>query len=129
MQYQVIDTMYAFVGDEMRGVSQFVGSNHYLTVYGDNPVSITFVVEQNETGETFNVVETLPFISDVVGSRSQPFAANVITTSVISRLADNSPNTVYTPDGVLVSRDATMKELRRLPKGVYIVNKRKCFVQ
>ena len=121
-------TVYAFAGDELRGISQFVGSHHYLTAYGDNPVGLAFVVEQNETGETFGVADTLQFVSDVVGSRSQPLTLNVITTSVISHLADGAPLTVYTPDGVLVCRDATKDQLRRLPKGVYIVNKRKCLV-
>jgi hypothetical protein len=50
--------VYAFAGNEMRGVSQFVGSNHYLTVYGDQPVTISFVIEAVETGDSYVAKET-----------------------------------------------------------------------
>ena len=123
-------TVYAFAGDELRGVSQCVGDNHYLTVYGDEPVIITFIVENNETGQQYTATPELTFVSDVVGSRKQPFAVNIGTVTGVDLQSDDSrPMTVYTLEGVLVSRDATLKQLRRLPKGVYIVNGQKCFVQ
>lgn len=122
--------VYAFAGDEMRGVSQFVGSNHYLTVYGDQPVTISFVVESVETGDSYVAQETLTFTDDVVGSRKSPFVFTVgSTTGVDQRIDTSRPMTVYSLEGVLVSRDATLKTLRRLPKGVYIVNGHKCFVK
>ena len=122
--------VYAFAGDEMRGVSQFVGSNHYLTVYGDKPVTIIFVVESAVTGDSYVAKETLTFTDDVVGSRKSPFVFNIGSATGIDQLLDTSrPMTVYSLEGVLVSRDATMKTLRSLPKGVYIVNGRKCFVK
>ena len=122
-------TVYAFVGDELRGISQCVGSNHYLTVYGDTPVSITLIVENAETGETFNAKKTVTFNSDVVGSYQQPYVVDMGPTTGISQLTTSAPMTVYTVDGVLVSRDATIKHLRSLPKGVYIVNRRKCYIR
>ena len=122
-------TVYAYAGDELRGVSQFVGSNHYLTVYGDEPVSISFIVESAETGETFAAAETLTFVSDVVGSRKSPYAVNISTTTGISQQMADQPMTIYTLDGILVSRDATIKTLHTLPKGVYIVNGRKTVVK
>ncbi|MBR4898957.1 MAG: Ig-like domain-containing protein [Prevotella sp.] len=114
-------TVYAYAGDELRGVSQFVGENHYLTVYGDEPVNISFIVESAETGETFSAAETLTFVSDVVGSRKSPYAVNISTTTGISQQMADTPMTIYTLDGILVSRDATIKTLHTLPKGVYIV--------
>jgi len=123
-------TIYAMASDELRGVSQYVGSNHYLTVYGEGPVLITFVVENAETGDTFVADETLQFCSDVVGSRKNPFIFNIGATTGIDQLSDGSrPMTVYTLEGILVSRDATLKSLHTLPKGVYIVNGRKCYVK
>ena len=116
-------TIYAMSADDMRGMSQFVGKNHYLTVYGDQQVDIIFVVEQNETGDRYVANESLQFVSDVVGSRKSPFAINIGTTTGIDQIADSSrPMTVYSLSGILVSRDATLKTLKRLPKGVYIVN-------
>jgi hypothetical protein len=123
-------TVYAFAGDEMRGMSQFVGSNHYLTVYGDQPVTISFVVESVETGDSYVAKETLKFAEDVVGSRKSPFVFNIGNATGIDQRIDTSrPMTVYSLEGVLVSRDATLKTLRSLPKGVYIVNGHKCFVK
>jgi hypothetical protein len=117
-------------GNEMRGVSQFIGSNHYLTVYGDNPVEIGFVIESAESGEQFVANETLTFHSDVVGSRKSPFVLTIGGATGISQLGDTSRSmTIYTLEGVLVSRDATLKTLRRLPKGVYIVNGQKCYIR
>jgi len=122
-------TVYAYAGDELRGVSQFVGSNHYLTVYGDEPVNISFIVESAETGETFAAAETLTFVSDVVGSRKNPYAVSISTTTGISQQMADTPMSIYTLDGILVSRDATIKTLQTLPKGVYIVNGRKTAVK
>lgn len=122
-------TVYAFAGEELRGISQCVGSNHYLTVYGDDPVSITLIVENAETSETFCTEKTLTFTGDVVGSYEEPFAIVMGPTTGISQLTTSAPMTVYTVDGVLVSRDATIKSLRSLPKGVYIVNRRKCYIR
>lgn len=122
--------VYAFAGNELRGMSRFVGSNHYLTVYGDQPVTITFVVEAAETGDSYVVGETLRFAEGVVGSRTSPFAFTVGGSTGIDQRVDTSrPMTVYSLEGVLVSRDATLKTLRNLPKGVYIVNGHKCFVK
>ena len=122
--------VYAMAGKDVRGVSQFVGQNHYLTVYGDEPVAITFVVEQAETGETFVANETLTFVSDVVGSRKEPFAISLDSTTGIDQVATESrPMTIYNLAGQLVSRDATIKTLQRLPKGIYIVNGQKCYVK
>ena len=122
-------TVYAFVGEELRGISQCVGSNHYLTVYGDDPVSITLIVENAETSETFCTENTLTFTDDVLGSYEKPFAIDMGPTTGISQMTLTAPMTVYTVDGVLVSRDATIKHLRSLPKGVYIVNRRKCYIR
>lgn len=122
-------TVYAFVGEDLRGISQCAGSNHYLTVYGNEPVSITLIVEQAETSETFCTEQTLTFTDDVVGSYETPFAIDMGPTTGISQMTISAPMTVYTVDGVLVSRDATIKYLRSLPKGVYIVNRRKCYIQ
>ena len=122
--------IYALVDDELRGISQAVGTNHYLTVYGDEPVEVTFVVEQAETGETYVATETLKFRDDVVGSRKSPFVLNIgSATGIDSFGTDGRPMTVYTLQGVLVSREATMKQLHRLPKGVYIVNGQKCYIK
>ena len=114
--------IYAMVGDELRGFGQYVAGNHYLTVYGDQAADVTFFVESVETGETFEAYETLVFRDDVVGSRKSPFVIHIGDVTGINPLGSNGRMTIYTIEGVLVSRDATMKTLLSLPKGVYIVS-------
>ena len=122
--------IYAMTGDELRGVSHFVGHNHYLTVYGDQPVTITFLIEHIATGETFKAVQSLPFHSDVVGSPLSPFAIQIGAATGIAVFGNDSPHAaaVFTLDGRKVC-DATDKAaLLHLPKGVYIVGGRKVVI-
>lgn len=122
--------IYAFAGDELRGVSRYVGSNYYLTVYGEAPVEITFIIEDSTTGELATTNETLTFRNDVVGSRKSPYAFTMGETTGIDAIGlDAGPMTVYAVDGRLISKDATQQSLRRLPKGIYIVNGHKCYVK
>lgn len=122
--------IYAMVGDELRGVSKQIGNNHYLTVYGDKSGEVSFIVESADTGETFETTQTLAFRDDVVGSRKSPYILQIgNTTGIESVASDGRPMTVYSMEGILMSRDATKKALKQLPRGVYIVNGRKCFVK
>jgi len=122
--------IYAMANNDLRGIAQQVGSNYYLTVYGDEPVDINFVIESAETGNTYVANEVLSFRDDVVGSRKEPFTIGYSSTTGIDLLEDASrPMTVYSLEGILISRDATLKTLRRLPKGIYIVNGQKCYVK
>jgi len=102
-------------GDELRGVGQYVGSNYYLTVYGDLPVDISFVVQNTATGQAFTASEHLTFYEDVVGSRKQPFAITIASPTGISDIPAGRVSTaVYDLQG---------RKVNTLPrKGVYIVN-------
>lgn len=123
--------IYAYAGDELRGVGQLVGQNYYLTVYGEEPVNISFVVEDAETGETFTAKPVTVFVEDVLGTRQQPFAIPITTGSdgIDQLQVGTGRTTVYTVEGILVARNATIKTLHRLPKGIYIVNGRKMVVK
>lgn len=122
--------IYAFASDELRGTSQQIGNNHYLTVYGDEPVDISFVVESASTSEMFAASETLEFHDDVVGSRKSPFILHIDNAmGIYSLYNDNCPMTVYNLEGILIRRDATLTSLNKLPKGVYIVNGHKCYIK
>jgi hypothetical protein len=122
--------IYAMAGNELRGISQQIGDKHYLTVYGDVPVEVSFVVESADTGESYVATEVLTFCDDVVGNRKSPFVLHVGDATGISSLSeDGRPMTVYSLEGVLISRDSTLKALKQLPKGVYIVNGQKCFIK
>ena len=122
--------IYALVNNELRGISQKIGSNYYLTVYGDDPVDVTFICESIDDESTYIANETLKFSDDVVGSRKNPFEFTFGTATGIGQLEYNqSPITVYSLEGVLVGRNMTHKMLKKLPKGVYIINGQKCYVK
>jgi hypothetical protein len=122
--------VYAMVGNELRGISSPIGEYHYLTIYGDDPVKVSFVIESTETGESFVTTETLTFRDDVIGSRKVPFMLHFGDATGIETLnTDGQPMTVYSLEGVLISHDATLKSLKQLPKGVYIINGQKRFVK
>ena len=122
--------IHAFAGEELRGISQQIGNNHYLTVYGEEPVNINFVVESILTGEEFAAAEILTFCNDVVGSRKTPFILHLgDMTGIYSLVYDKRPMTIYSVEGILISHDANLATLKKLPKGVYIINGQKCFIK
>ena len=119
--------IYAMSGDEIRGVGEYVGSNYYVTVYGDQPVDISFMVKNGTTGETFLANEHLTFCDDVVGSRQSPFSINIGETTGILEIENEKmriDNYVYDLQGRRVnSQFPNLNSQSR--KGVYIVNGRK----
>ena len=115
--------LYAMSGDELRGVAEYVGSNYYLTVYGDKPVAIGFVVENVNTGNTYVANESIVFHDDVVGSRKQPFAISIGNATGIETIDDlriDDLQFVYDLQGRRLSESAIRNS--GLKKGVYIVN-------
>jgi hypothetical protein len=116
--------LYALSGDELRGVAEFVGSNYYLTVYGEQPVDISFIAEDCSTGETFVAKEHLMFRDDVVGSRHAPFSVNIGESTGISEIGNGRwimDYDVYDLQGRKVnSQFSTFQSQSR--KGVHIVN-------
>ena len=93
-------------------------------------MEISFIVENASTGETRVAEQKLLFQSELTGSRKSPFRLEISgVVTGIDQIQADSRATVYSLDGIMVSRDATLKSLRRLPKGVYIINGRKRFVK
>ena len=122
--------IYAMVDGELRGASKVVGGTHYLTVYGDKPVEVNFLVESANTGETYTVDNHLTFCNDIVGSRFSPYEIILKNVTGIQEIMDSEGQmTIYTLQGILISRDATIKTLKHLPKGIYIINGKKCYVK
>lgn len=121
--------IYAMAGSECRGVSQSVGNNHYLTVYGDSPIDISFIIENVFTGESYIANETLRFCSDVVGSRKNPYMITIGGTTLVSGLASDSNISIYSVEGVLLRSNAGRKDIESLKKGVYIINGQKYYIR
>ena len=121
--------IYAFAGNECRGESRYVGGNHYLTIYGDEATVITFVVENIDNGDTFIAKEDVTFNQDVLGRRNAPFVITASETTGIPNVTSSKKMKIYTIDGVLIDSDATIESLKKLHRGVYIVNRQKFVVK
>ena len=123
--------VYAMVGDSYRGYGQKIGENYYITVYGEESVEISFIILDSSTGETYKVKNTMLFTDDVIGSRILPYVmAFEDTPSCIDTIFNqNDKFKVYSIEGILISNNASIDELHKLPKGIYIVNGSKYIVK
>ena len=122
--------IYAFAGNELRGESRCVGDNHYLTIYGDNATDITFVVENTMNGDTYFAKETVTFKSDVLGSRKAPFNITLSETTAINDITESSRKMkIYSIEGILINSKATTESLKKLSRGIYIIDGQKFIVK
>lgn len=121
--------VYAMAGDELRGVSKCIGGLQYITIYGEQPVDISFVIVDAATDEMYEANETLKFRSDVVGSRKAPYTILMGNATGIDYTKENHPMTIYRIDGILLKKAATKQDMQQLPKGIYIINGNKCYVK
>lgn len=122
--------IYAFAGNECRGESQYVGGNHYLTVYGDNSTNITFIVENTDNGDTYMAKENVTFSQEVLGSRKVPFCITVSETTNIHSVNDSSQKMkIYSVEGILIDTEATVESLKKLSRGMYIIDGQKFMVK
>ncbi len=120
----------AMVDGEQRGVSQAIDGKHYITVYGDAPATVSFVIEDVATGETFTSATMPAFCDDVLGCIASPYAISIgEATSIADAIGSGRKVRVYTIQGLLVTSEATRETLERLPRGVYIIDNRKYVVK
>ncbi len=118
--------LYAMDGNECRGIGKLIGKNYYITIYGDKPVDISFIVENTSTGDTYLANETLQFSEDVVGSRKSPYTITIDNPTGINSVDDGKQRMkVYSIEGVLIEPAADKEALKRLPKGIYIIDGKK----
>ena len=123
--------IYAMADNECRGKSVVgSGGTHYLTVYGDQPVAITFVVVDTKSDDTYVSSEVLTFQEDVIGSRKSPYIINIDAPTGIASLADTPQKMkVYSIEGILIDSEATPETIKRLQRGIYIINGKKFWVK
>lgn len=122
--------IYAMAGNECRGIGVKIGKNYYITIYGDADTDISFMVENKTTGQTSMAENNLGFVADVVGSRKSPFIISASGTTGIHGIStDNKGMNIYSVEGVLIHPNGTMKILKTLPAGVYIVNGKKYVIR
>lgn len=121
--------LYVMVGNECRGISQLIDGKYYLTIYGEKDEKMNMVIENLHTQESILVQDALTFKEDVLGSRTSPYDFNIdIMTGIENILADGKELRIYSIDGYLIDAHATVKTLKKLVKGVYIINGKKYVV-
>ena len=121
--------LYVMVGNEWRGISQLIDGKYYLTIYGEKDEKLNMVIENLQTQESILVQDALTFKEDVLGSRTSPYDFNIdIMTGIENILADGKELRIYSIDGYLIDAHATVKTLKKLVKGVYIINGKKYVV-
>lgn len=121
--------LYVMVGNECRGISQLIDGKYYLTIYGEKDEKLSMVIENQQIQESILVQDALTFKEDVLGSRTSPYDFNIdIMTGIENILADGKELRIYSIDGYLIDAHATVKTLRKLVKGVYIINGKKYVV-
>lgn len=121
--------LYVMVGNECRGISQLIDGKYYLTIYGEKDEKLNMVIENLQTQESILVQDALTFKEDVLGNRTSPYDFNIdIMTGIENILADGKELRIYSIDGYLIDAHATVKTLRKLVKGVYIINGKKYVV-
>lgn len=121
--------LYVMVGNECRGISQLIDGKYYLTIYGEKDEKLSMVIENQQTQESILVQDALTFKEDVLGSRTSPYDFNIDTmTGIENILADGKELRIYSIDGYLIDAHATVKTLKKLVKGVYIINGKKYVV-
>lgn len=123
--------VYAMVGDSYRGYGEKAGENYYITVYGEESVEISFIVLDSYTGTTYKVENTITFTNDVIGNRVSPLKLTFDDTpsGIEAIFNHNDKFKVYSIEGILISNNASIDELHKLPKGIYIVNGSKYVVK
>lgn len=121
--------LYVMVGNECRGISQLIDGKYYLTIYGEKDEKLNMVIENQQTQESILIQDALTFKEDVLGSRTSPYDFNIdIMTGIENILADGKELRIYSIDGYLIDAHATVKTLKKLVKGVYIINGKKYVV-
>jgi hypothetical protein len=122
--------IYAMAGNECRGASQAIGDLQYLTVYGEDSVDITFVMEVQDLEESVLCDVVIPFKEGIIGSYNAPYIMKFSALSdLVLTVRDLQQTPIYTIHGLLVSPQADTQTLMKLRPGIYIIRGRKYIVR
>ena len=121
--------VYAFVGNECRGVGRNIGGKYFVTVYGDVAATVKFLVKNMRTGLEYEAEETLTFCEDIVGSVKEPMVLTMTPTAIRRIFDDSRRYKVYSVEGVMVKDGITADKFSELPRGIYIIDGQKVIIE
>ena len=114
--------VYAMVDNECRGVGKFINGRCYLTVYGEQPEPVAFIVMNAIDNEVLKISESLLFQNDVIGSTRKPFKMTVLDATGISNITSEKT-------GVKSIHNILGQKVKSIDRsGVYIINGKKVVV-
>ena len=91
-------TIGAFVGDECRGISQYVDDRLFITIHGQaSDGKVTFKAYENATGNKCSVHETVSFGESNVGTYNAPKILNVDAATGIAAVSAEDYNIYPNP--------------------------------
>ena len=90
-------TIGAFVGNECRGIGQYVGDKLYMTMYGDisTAETMTFKALENTSQEEYAIVETVKFANTLLGTVTSPYKLTIGGATGIGGAEDNAAYNIY----------------------------------
>lgn len=123
--------IYAMVGDDCCGESRYIDGNYYMTIYGDEPVPVSFIVEECNSGVKYEAKEILSFCEDVIGSHKSQYTITIEDdiTDISALEHDKRKMKVFSIEGILLYSEATIENIKNLRRGVYIINGQKYIVR
>ena len=111
--------VYAMVDNECRGVGKFINGRCYLTVYGEQPEPVAFIVMNAIDNEVLKISESLLFQNDVIGSTRNPFKMTVLDATGISNITSEKT-------GVKSIHNILGQKVKSIDRGgVYIIDGKK----
>lgn len=114
--------VYAMVDNECRGVGKFINGRCYLTVYGEQPEPVAFIVMNAIDNEVLKISESLLFQNDVIGSTRKPFKMTVLDATGISNITSEKT-------GVKSIHNILGQKVKSIDRGgVYIIDGKKVVV-
>ena len=114
--------VFAMVDNECRGVGKFINGRCYLTVYGEQPEPVAFIVKNAIDNEVLKISESLLFQNDVIGSTRNPFKMTVLDATSISNITSEKT-------GVKSIHNILGQKVKSIDSGgVYIIDGKKVVV-
>lgn len=113
-------TVGVFVGDECRGIGQYVGDKLYMTIYGDvnNTETMSFKAIENSTQHEYGIAESVKFANTLFGTEAKPYKLTINGTTGINGAESSGSYNIY-PNPVR-STLYVNGDIERL-KGVYVI--------
>lgn len=91
-------TIGAFVGDECRGISQYVDDRLFITIHGQaSDGKVSFKAYENVTGNELAVQEAVSYREDNVGTYTKPKLLNVADATGIDAVETDNFNIYPNP--------------------------------